>query len=198
MTEIEICNIFKKKLLDKGADHTLYMSCASGEGGYDQIICDPTEKKLHSGDILIIDTGSTFDGYFCDFDRNYGFGSVSSESEKAYNTLWEATEAGLNIAKPGTKCSDISKVMLSKLQKAGLTSNNVGRMGHGLGLQLTEPPSIMNDDDTILEENMILTIEPCFEYKTNKMLVHEENILITNSGYELLTSRTPKKIPIIQ
>lgn len=198
MTEIEICNIFKKKLLDKGADHTLYMSCASGEGGYDQIICDPTEKKLHSGDILIIDTGSTFDGYFCDFDRNYGFGSISSESENAYNILWEATEAGLSIVKPGAKCSDISKTMLSVLQKAGLTSNNVGRMGHGLGLQLTEPPSIMNDDDTILEENMILTIEPCFEYKPNKILVHEENILITNNGYELLTSRTPKKIPIIQ
>jgi len=73
----------------------------------------------------------------------------------------------------------------------------VGRMGHGLGLQLTEPPSIMNNDNTILQENMIITIEPCFEYKPNRMLVQEENILITNKGYERLTTRTPKKIPII-
>ena len=43
MTEIEICNIFKKQLIEKGADHTLYMSCASGQGGYDQIICDPSD-----------------------------------------------------------------------------------------------------------------------------------------------------------
>ena len=197
MTEIEICNIFKKELLNKGADHTLYMSCASGEGGYDQIICDPTEKKLQNGDILIIDTGTTLDGYFCDFDRNYGFGNINAESEKAYNTLWEATEKGLEKAKPGVKCSDISNAMHSVLKKAGLISNNVGRMGHGLGLQLTEPPSIMNNDNTILQENMIITIEPCFEYKPNKMLVHEENILITSKGYERLTSRTPKKIPII-
>ena len=197
MTEIEICNIFKKKLLDEGADHTLYMSCASGEGGYDQIICDPSEKKLQNGDILIIDTGTTLDGYFCDFDRNYGFGNISSEAEKAYNLLWEATEVGLSKIKSGAKCSDISNAMYSVLKKAGLITNNVGRMGHGLGLQLTEPPSIMNNDNTIFQENMIITIEPCFEYKPNKMLVHEENILITQKGYERLTSRTPKKIPII-
>ena len=197
MTEIEICNIFKKKLLNGGADHTLYMSCASGEGGYDQIICNPTEKKLENGDILIIDTGATFDGYFCDFDRNYGFGNISLESEKAYNVLWKATEVGLEKAKPGAKCSDISNAMQSVLKKEGLNSDNIGRMGHGLGLQLTEPPSIRNNDDTILQENMIITIEPCFEYKSNKMLVHEENILINGKGYERLTTRTPKKIPII-
>ena len=197
MTEIEICNIFKKRLLNEGADHTLYMSCASGKGGYDQIILDPTEKKLQDGDILVIDTGTTLDGYFCDFDRNYGFGNISSESERAYDTLWEATEAGLDKVKPGVKCSDINHAMYSVLKKAGLISNNVGRMGHGLGLQLTEPPSIMNNDNTILQENMIMTIEPCFEYKPKKMLVHEENILITSKGYERLTSRTPKKIPII-
>jgi Xaa-Pro aminopeptidase len=197
MTEIEICNIFKKELLNNGADHTLYMSCASGKDGYDQIICDPTEKKLQNGDILIIDTGTTLDGYFCDFDRNYGFGSISSESEKAYCTLWEATESGLDKAKPGATCSDVSNAMHSVLKKAGLISNKVGRMGHGLGLQLTEPPSIMHNDNTVLEENMIITIEPCFEYKPNTMLVHEENILITANSHERLTSRTPKKIPII-
>ena len=46
----------KQRLLAHGSDNTLYMSCASGQGGYDQIICDPTEKKLIQGDIIIIDT----------------------------------------------------------------------------------------------------------------------------------------------
>ena len=198
MSEIEICNIFKRDLLTKGADHTLYMSCASGNGGYDQIICDPSEKKLKAGDVLIIDTGSTLDGYFCDFDRNYGFGHIKKEVNEAYLTLWQASEKALEIAKPGNTCANISNAMNLVLNKSNLSSNSVGRMGHGLGLQLTEPPSIMHNDKSILEENMILTIEPCFEYKPNKILVHEENILITNNGYELLTSRTPKKIPIIQ
>ena len=197
MTEIEICNIFKKELIKKGADHTLYMSCASGQGGYDQIICDPSDKKIEDGDILIIDTGTTYDGYFCDFDRNFGFGKISKESKDAYTVLWEATEKGLEKAKPGSNCSDINNAMQSVLKKAGLISNSVGRMGHGLGLQLTEPPSIMSTDSTILKENMIMTIEPCFEYASGTMLVHEENIVITQNGYERLTTRTPIKIPII-
>jgi len=197
MTEIEICNIFKKMLLDRGADHTLYMSCASGEGGYDQIICEPTEKKLTDGEILIIDTGTTLDGYFCDFDRNYGFGNIKKEVHDAYSTLWEASERAFEKAKPGFTCTDISNVMNSVLNKSNLTNNSVGRMGHGLGLQLTEPPSIMHSDNTVLKENMILTIEPCYEYIQGKMLVIEENILITKNGYELLSSRTPRQLPII-
>ena len=196
-SEIEICNIMKKKLLDLGADHTLYMSCASGPGGYDQIICDPTEKKLQDGDILIIDTGTTLDGYFCDFDRNFGFGKIADSAKIAYDVLWLAAEAGMNSAKPGASCADISNAMLSIIHKNGISLNSVGRMGHGLGLQMTEPPSIMSNDNTVLEENMVIAIEPCLEYAPGTMLVHEENILITNNGYERLTSRTPQTIPII-
>ena len=196
-SEIEICNIFKQQLLKKGTDHTLYMSCASGQGGYDQIISDPTEKKLENGDILIIDTGTTLDGYFCDFDRNYGFGNITEQANKAYQILWEASEKAFEKARPGYTCADISNTMNAVLNKYNTTSNSVGRMGHGLGLQLTEPPSIMNNDRTVLKENMILTIEPCLEYLPGTMLVIEENILITKNGFELLTSRTPKILPII-
>jgi Xaa-Pro aminopeptidase len=173
------------------------MSCASGVGGYNQIICDPTEKKLQDGDLLMIDTGTTLDGYFCDFDRNYGFGNIKKEVNDAYLILWEATEKAFEKTKPGLTCADISNAMGSILNKPNLASNSVGRMGHGLGLQLTEPPSIMNSAKTILKENMIITIEPCYEYLPGKMIVIEENILITKDGYELLTSRTPKLLPII-
>jgi len=196
-SEIEITNIMKKKLIDLGADHTLYMSCASGLGGYDQIICDPTEKKLNEGDVLVIDTGTTYDGYFCDFDRNFGFGKISDSVVKTNDILWEALEIGMQSAKPGNTFADINNAMAKILEKNNPISNNVGRMGHGIGLQLTEPPSIMVGDNTPLEENMTIAIEPCLEYAPGIMLVHEENILITNNGFERLSSRTPQKIPII-
>ena len=70
-------------------------------------------------------------------------------------------------------------------------------MGHGLGLQLTEPPSIMENDKTIIKENMIITLEPSIELSKNLMLVQEENLLITKNGYKLLSTRTPEKLPII-
>ena len=196
-SEIEISNIMKKNMIDYGADHTLYMSCASGQGGYSQIICDPTEKKLVEGDILIIDTGTTYDGYFCDFNRNFAFGNLNCSAKKAYEILWEASEKAMQKIKPGNTCADISNAMTKVLNKHNSVLNNIGRMGHGLGLQVTEPPSIMSNDKTLLRENMIITIEPCLEYAPNILQVHEENILITNNGFEILTTRTPKNIPII-
>ena len=78
-----------------------------------------------------------------------------------------------------------------------INNGSVGRMGHGLGLQLTEPPSIMQSDQTILEKNMIITLEPSIELSKNTTLVQEENILITENGYKLLSTRTPEKLPII-
>ena len=99
LTETKICKIMKKSLLETGADYTLYMSCASGLGGYDQIICDPTDKKLQNGDVLIIDTGTTRDGYFCDFNRNFGFGTIAESAKIANEVLWETTEVGMQDSK---------------------------------------------------------------------------------------------------
>ncbi|MDC3056156.1 Xaa-Pro peptidase family protein [Pelagibacteraceae bacterium] len=192
MSEREIATIFKKDLMNNGVDYIMYLSCASGINGYNQIICNPSEKKIGDGNILIIDTGSTLNGYYCDFDRNFGFGNIDQKSLDAYNKLWDATEKTLEIIKPGISCKEVYE-SLSK----NLFSSNVGRMGHGFGLQLTEPPSIMIDDNTILEKNMILALEPSIEIENDLMLVHEENILITQNGNRLLTSRTPKELPLI-
>ena len=107
INEREATSIFKKELINNGVDYIMYMACASGQGGYDQIIANPTEKQLNNGDILIIDTGSTLNGYFCDFDRNFGFGKISQTSLDAYTKLWEAIESTLEIIKPGISCADI-------------------------------------------------------------------------------------------
>ena len=196
MSEREIAKIFKRELINSGADYIMYLSCASGVSGYNQIICNPTEKKLGDGDILIIDTGSTSNGYFCDFDRNFGFGNINQKSLDAYKKLWEATEKTLEIIKPGISCHEVYTSLAKNLYSNNVESK-VGRMGHGFGLQLTEPPSIMNEDNTILKKNMILALEPSIEVKNDLMLVHEENILITENGNRLLSSRTPKELPMI-
>ncbi len=197
ITEQEATSIFKKELIKNGVDYIMYMACASGQGGYDQIITNPTKKQLENGDILIIDTGSTSNGYFCDFDRNFGFGKINQTSLDAYTKLWEAIEFTLEIIKPGINCSEIYSSLSKYLLPENNKNSNVGRMGHGLGLQLTEPPSIMQSDQTIIEKNMIITLEPSIELGKNLMLVQEENILITEDGYKLLSTRTPEKLPII-
>ena len=197
-TEREAVHKLKMDILNRGADSVPFMPGISGQGGVPQIVCGPTDRILDDGDILFIDTGSTFDGYFCDFDRNYAFGKVTSDVEKVYHVLWQATEVGIKTAIPGATTNDIFNAMNKIIQDNGAIGNNVGRLGHGLGLQLTEPPSHRYGDKTIIKENMVLTIEPAMEYAPGKMLVHEENIIIQKDGAELITKRAPQEIPVIK
>ena len=197
-TEREVVNKLKIDVLNRGADNVPFMPGISGVGGVSQIVCGPSDRVLNNGDILFIDTGSTFDGYFCDFDRNFAFGSVSSEVERVNEVLWQATEAGIKATMPGTSTIEIFNSMNSILEDGGALGNNVGRLGHGLGLQLTEPPSHRPEEKTIIKENMVLTIEPGMEYEEGKMIVHEENILVHKDGAELITKRAPREIPIIK
>ena len=197
-TEREAVHKLKIDILNRGADSVPFMPGISGQGGVPQIVCGPTDRILDDGDILFIDTGSTFDGYFCDFDRNYAFGRVASDVEKVYQILWQATEIGIKKAIPGATTNDIFNAMNKVIQDGGTIGNNVGRLGHGLGLQLTEPPSHRLGEKTVIKENMVLTIEPAMEYAPGKMIVHEENIIIQQDGAELITKRAPKEIPVIK
>ena len=197
-TEREAVNKLKIDIINRGADNVPFMPGISGKGGVSQIVCGPSDRIIENGDILFIDTGSTFDGYFCDFDRNFAFGNTTSEVEKVYEILWHATDAGIKAAKPGASTSDIFNAMNHIISEENAVGNNVGRLGHGLGLQLTEPPSHRPGDNTIIKENMVLTIEPGMEYAEGKMIVHEENIVIHKDGSELITKRAPKEIPIIK
>ena len=197
-TEREAVHKLKIDILNRGADSVPFMPGISGKGGVPQIVCGPTDRILDDGDILFIDTGSTFDGYFCDFDRNYAFGRVASDVEKVYQILWQATEIGIKTAIPGATTNDIFNAMNKVIQDGGTIGNNVGRLGHGLGLQLTEPPSHRLGEKTVIKENMVLTIEPAMEYAPGKMIVHEENIIIQQDGAELITKRAPKEIPVIK
>ena len=197
-SERENCKRFKQHLLSLGVDDTPYMVAGSGKDGYSSIIMGPEDKIIEEGDLFIIDTGSVFDSYFCDFDRNYAFGFICDEAKKAYQVAFDATDAGFNAAQVGNTTSDVYHAMNNVMQKGGALGNSVGRLGHGLGLQLTEWPSNTATDSTILEPGVILTLEPGMEYLPGKEMVHEENIVITENGPEWLTKRAPEELPIIQ
>ena len=196
-TERENCRRFRLDLLGRGADDSPYLIAGSGPGGYDSIIMGPTDRVLERGDVLIIDTGSTFDGYFSDFDRNFAFGEADAEVCRAYETVYRATEAGFRAARPGATTSDLWRAMWAVLEAGGALGNDVGRMGHGLGMVLTEFPSLTPNDATPLEPGMVLTLEPGMTFAPGRQMVHEENLLITADGAELLSCRAPADLPIV-
>ena len=184
-------------LLKRGADDVSYLVGGSGQGGYPGVIEPPTDRILGSGDIMMLDTGAVFDGYFCDFDRNFAFGRSTDEMRRAYDVVYAATEAGIAAASPGATCSDLYRAMAEVMSANGASEGDVGRLGHGLGMQLTEWPSLTPIDMTVLETGMVIAIEPGMSFGDGKTMVHEENIVVREYGAELLTRRAPAELPVI-
>lgn len=185
---------FKLELLGTGADDVPYLVGGAGQGGYTDVISPPGSRPLAAGDVLMLDTGATLDGYFCDFDRNFAIGHASDKVKRAYQTLHRAVDAALAAARPGASCARLFAAMAEVIDQEG---NDVGRMGHGLGTQLTESPSIVGFDHSILKAGMVITLEPCMVIEGQKIMVHEENIVIENGPPRLLSTRAPAEIPVI-
>jgi len=193
----EVFRSFRLEALRQGADDVPYLVGGAEQGGYADVISPPSNRPLTAGDVLMMDSGCTRDGYFCDFDRNWAIGKADSTSRQAYDVLWRATEAGLAAAKPGASCRDLFRAMSTVIREMDSSGGDIGRLGHGLGMQLTEQPSHAEFDETVLQENMVLTLEPSLVFGDGLMMVHEENIVIRSNGPELLTRRAAPELPII-
>ncbi|MEC8309079.1 MAG: Xaa-Pro peptidase family protein [Pseudomonadota bacterium] len=197
----ELFREFKRAALAAGADDVSYLVGTAGPEGYNDIIAPPDERPLATGDVLMLDTGCVWDGYFCDFDRNFAIVSASAAAQEAHRKLHDAIEAALTLARPGTSASELFTAMDRVLRDGSPGDDDVGRYGHGLGIQLTEPPSHTEWDHTQLRTDMVITLEPSISYISSdgeqQMMVAEENLIITKTGAELLTRRAPRELPVI-
>ncbi|HJO40005.1 MAG: Xaa-Pro peptidase family protein [Acidimicrobiales bacterium] len=196
MTEREAFQLFRLKLLELGADEVPYLVGATGPG-FSDIIKQPSDRVIEPGDLVMFDTGSTYDGYFSDFDRNMAFQFADDKAKSAYKIVWEATEAALKVAVPGNTTSDLWEAMASVLETESARNDSVGRFGHGLGMQVTEWPSNTRNDGTVLQEGMVLTVEPNIFWGDDHIMVHEENFVIRSDGVELLSRRAASELEII-
>ena len=187
---------FQMALLDEGADWVSYVAGGAGQGGYGDVIAPATPAKLQSGDILMLDTGAVREGYFCDFDRNFAIGAPSDDVRRAQHALFDATDDALTALRPGMSAADAHAILTEGLKSRGANLCE-GRLGHGLGLTLTEWPSFTPKDGTELREGMVLTLEPSAQTDAGRMLVHEENIVLRANGPELLSRRAPRDLPVI-
>ena len=188
----QVFRTFKIELLSQGAEEVPYLVGGKGQLGYSDVISPPSTDPLNLGDVFMLATGATLKGYFCDFDRNFAIGRPDDAVRRAYETLWLATEAGLAAARPGARCSDIFTAMQNVIGPSG---GNVGRLGHGLGIQLTESPSLIDWDDTVLQSGAVITLEPSMQVAKGFFMVHEENIVIRDGAPQLLTRRAPRELP---
>tara|TARA_R110002094_G_scaffold49663_4_gene61472 strand:- start:66 stop:1217 length:1152 start_codon:yes stop_codon:yes gene_type:complete len=186
---------FQMACLDEGADWVPYLAGGAEQGGYADVISPAHDRALVAGDVLMLDTGLIWDGYFCDYDRNWSVGRPSAAVSAAHAQLVEASDAAFEIARPGATASDLFHAMQSVLSRGG-EATDAGRLGHGLGISLTEWPSLIPSDHTMLQEGMVLTLEPGIAIG-DKIMVHEENIVVTQTGARFVSPRLGSEIGVI-
>lgn len=184
---------FQMQCLAAGADCVPYLAGACAEGGYDDVISPATARRLQDGDVLMLDTGVMRDGYFCDFDRNFSVGQPSVPVRDAHKKLVEASARATEIACAGRTMADLHNAMAHSLGEACAS----GRLGHGIGMQLTEGPSILPDEHTVLAPGMVLAIEPVIALPDGKIMVHEENIAVTERSADPLTTPHCAEISVL-
>ncbi|WP_018322827.1 Xaa-Pro peptidase family protein [Bradyrhizobium sp. WSM2793] len=204
MTEREVCRLFELECFTRGADKTPRISAVSGRGGYTRPYGVPADKVLSDGDLLFIDAGCLFNFYWSDFDRHFAFGAPDPHTQDAHQIVWNATEAGIAAVKPGIPICNVWSAMsdvLNSPENRG-KATTIGRMGHSMGLWMPELPSVQPEDRTILKPGMIINIEPSTTYPSYfdgspKLMLHEEVVVVTDDGAELLTSRASRTIPVV-
>ncbi len=183
----EVFRRFQMLCLEEGADWVPYLAGGAEQGGYADVISPASGVPLALGDVLMLDTGLVWDGYFCDFDRNWSIGPPRPDVANAHAQLIEASDAAFDIARPGATAADLFHAMNTVLT-ADAEGTDAGRLGHGLGMSLTEWPSLIPTDNTVLEPGMVLTLEPGIAVG-DKILVHEENIVITDGTPRFISPR---------
>lgn len=195
MSEREVARILYMHMMEEGADMPGVVAICGGPESYEQESHTPADNIIRSGNVLFIDGGCIYNNYWSDMSRMAVLGQPSEKQTKMHKLFCEATERHIEMVRPGVKASDIAKTCVKYIKESGLSSWGVGRMGHGIGLDFTEPPSIMLSDDTPLEEGMVITIEPG-TITPYGIFCLEEVLVVTEDGCEILSTAN-KELKVI-
>jgi Xaa-Pro aminopeptidase len=158
----------------------------------------PTERKLEKGDRIALDAGARYHSYVSDIQRYAKLGKLTSDEAEYFRKISMVFEKVREEFRPGAIASNIYSAAIRETENAGLRllSTGFGFAGHGVGIQVHEPPFIVPNDDTTLEKGMTLNPELCFyDVKFNGLNEVEDTILITENGNEpLVANYAPRHI----
>ncbi|GGC96937.1 putative dipeptidase YkvY [Thalassobacillus devorans] len=157
----------------------------------------PGDRRLEKGDFVLFDLGVVLEGYASDITRTFIYQSASDQQREIYDTVLKAQKASLEISKPGTRIGDLDQTARDIIEAAGYGDKFPHRIGHGMGINVHEFPSMSHLNDGQLKEGMVYTIEPGIYDPAIGGVRIEDDVLVTDEGYETLT-KFPKELQVIE
>lgn len=154
-----------------------------------------SNRIFKSGDMIIVDLTLRHGAYVADATRTFGLGNVTSFTKKVYDIVCESQKSGVKAVSPGVTCGDIDNICRQTINQAGFNEFFVHSTGHGIGLDVHEPPWLRSGSRQKLKNNMSITIEPGI-YLPDRFGVRIEDSVIVSAETKNLCKFT-KELVII-
>ena len=193
VTEREIALCLDEYMLRNGAEALSFETIALCGETTSMPHGVPSDRRLKKGEFILMDFGAVVDGYHSDMTRTVALGDISEEMEKAYSVVLEAQNRAISAAAAG-----ITGKRLDCVARDFIAANGYGEyfghgLGHSVGMDIHESPCANTRDETVLRENMVITIEPGI-YLPKKFGIRIEDFVVIkqNSCYNL--TNAPKNL----
>jgi Xaa-Pro dipeptidase len=197
-SEREIAAELSVQLLRAGSDSEVpFTPIVSSGANSANPHATPSDRRLQRGDLLVIDWGATYHGYVSDLTRTFAIGEVDAELKQIAGIVEQANAAGRSTAGPEKAAGEIDQAARAVITDAGYSKYFTHRTGHGIGLEGHEPPYIYAENPQILLEGMAFTVEPGIYLPGRGGVRIEDNVVITASGSETLSS-LPRQLQTIE
>ena len=146
-----------------------------------------TDRKIRKGDLVVIDVGAKYRHYRADLTRTVAVGKPSPKQRKIHEVVKEAQERAFQTIKAGVKACDIDAVARILIEKEGYGKHFVHGLGHGVGLDIHEPPSLNPENEEALKAGNVVTVEPGIYIVDFGGIRIEDTVLVREDGAERLT-----------
>jgi Xaa-Pro dipeptidase len=192
MTERDISRSIAQGLLKHGADKFNYVSSLAGNGTYDRFCQLPTDREVRKGELLWCDLSAIYRDYCSDMSSFVVVGGCTGENRRLSDLSRDIHLRAIDYMRPGLMAKDVMKFVAKAYEDAGFGWNfDIGRCGHGVGLELGEQPSLDANSDVVLRPGMTLAFEPAILTESGVFNM-EEDLVITDDGCEVLAEMWPR------
>jgi Xaa-Pro aminopeptidase len=181
MTELEVKRILESFLWDEGADSVDYVLVQTGaNSAHPHHVAG--KDVLEQGETVLVDIAVCLDGYFADITQQTFLGEPSTDYAEAYAVVLAAQEAGVAAANCGARVEDVAIAASTVLAGAGYGEWMLSRVGHGLGVEVHEPPSVLEGNGTEIQTGFVFTVEPGVYFPGRFGIRIEDTVVVTEAG----------------
>ena len=195
-TEREVARELENRMLDHGAAAPAFTSIVAAGANSAIPHHRPTDAVLHTGDFVKLDFGALVDGYHSDMTRTLVLGSAADWQREIYDLVAASQAAGREALRPGAATKDVDRAARAVIENAGHGEHFLHGLGHGVGLEIHEAPSLATTAKGTLSAGMAVTVEPGV-YLSGKGGVRIEDTLVVRDDAPELLTLTTKQLVIV-